>query len=931
MACLAPGEEPVTTWLQTRETALATSRYNLKIHRLSVDDAVRSLESAKQGLSAAEARRRLGEYGPNRVEEVAREPLALRFIKEFTQFFSIILWIAAGLAFLAQWYEPGQGMEKLGYAIIVVILVSGIFSFWQEYRAEQTLSALRKLLPPQAKVLREGRVIPLPVEQLVPGDVVFLEQGDHVPADCRLIEAFGVRVNNSTVTGESLPLVREAGLSQEEDILWAKNILLAGTSMVSGQATAVVFSTGAYTEFGRIAHLTQTGRETVSPLRKEIAYLSRLIIVLAVIIGIIFFTISWLAIGVHFWRAFIFTIGIIVAMVPEGLLPTLTLALVLATQRMAKRNVLIRHLPSVETLGSTTVICTDKTGTLTQNRMLVKQLLLEDQFIAVEEVVRAQSSVQRYRPFFLAARLCQDLKESVVHGKTVFLGDPMEIALVEMAQASQTEAPAGRRADEIPFDADRMRNSVVYEMPDGATLYCKGAPEKVLPLCSGILIGGESRPFSPELLSKVIHAQESMAGQGLRVLAFAYRLLGSPWQHERLEEDLIFAGLVGLEDPPRPEVPEAIRRCYEAGIRVIMVTGDHPRTAVAIAREVGIVRSDAPRVITGDMLRNLSEIELRIALDAAEVVFARVSADQKLRIVDALKEKRQVVAVTGDGVNDAPALKSAHIGIAMGISGTDVAKEAADMVLLDDNFASIVNAIEEGRAVFQNIRRFLTYILTHNVAELIPYLAFALLGIPLALIPIQVLSIDMGTDSLTALGLGVERPAPEVMRRPPRSAGERLLNLPLALRAYLFLGLIEAAGAMAAFFFVLEKGGWKWGQDLARGNLLYRQATTACLSAIIVMQIANAYLCRSATRSAFSTGFSGNPLIAWGVVLEIALMLLIDYTPWGNAILGTLPPAREVWLIVIPLAAGMVLLEESRKWFARRQLRDGAQYWRHRD
>ena len=912
------------TQLQTPVTASADASYRLKIHQLPVDEALRSLESTAQGLTVAEARRRLGEYGPNRVEEVAREPLALRFVKEFTQFFSIILWIAAGLAFLAQWYEPGQGMAKLGYAIIAVILVSGAFSFWQEHRVEQTLNALRKLLPSRTKVMREGAVIQLPAEQLVPGDILLLEQGDHVPADCRLIEAFGVHVNNATVTGESLPLVREAGPAPGEDISRGKNILLAGTSVVSGQATAVVFATGAYTEFGKIAHLVQTGRAPVSPLRKEVAHLSRMIIVLAVIIGSIFFAISWWAFGVRFWRAFIFTIGIIVAMVPEGLLPTLTLALVLATQRMARRNVLIRHLPAVETLGSTTVICSDKTGTLTQNRMLVNRLFLEDRFVSVAEAVRAQSATQRYRPFFLAARLCQDLKEGVRNGKTVFFGDPMDIALVEMAQTSQMEVPSGQRADEIPFDADRMRVSVVYETPDGAMLFCKGAPEKVLALCSRTQVGGEPRPFPAELRNAVIRAQEEMAEQGLRVLAFAYRFLESPWQHDRLEAELVFAGLVGLEDPPRPEVPEAIRRCQEAGIRVIMVTGDHPRTAVAIAREVGLVRSGAPRVITGDMLRNLSEIELRMALDAAEIIFARVGADQKLRIVDALKGKRQVVAVTGDGVNDAPALKSAHIGIAMGISGTDVAKEASDMVLLDDNFASIVNAIEEGCAVFQNIRRFLAYILTHNVAELVPYLAFALFGFPLALTPIQVLSIDMGTDTLSALGLGVEKPAPQIMRRPPRSAGDRLLNLPLALRAYLFLGLVEAAGAMAAFFFVLEKGGWRFGQDLAHGDPLYRQATTACLSAIIVMQGANVFLCRSATRSLSSTGFSGNPLIVWGVALEIALMLIIDYTRWGNAILGTLPLAREVWFVVIPLAAGMVFLEESRKWFVRRKLKDRA-------
>jgi magnesium-transporting ATPase (P-type) len=353
-----------------------------------------------------------------------------------------------------------------------------------------------------------------------------------------------------------------------------------------------------------------------------------------------------------------------------------------------------------------------------------------------------------------------------------------------------------------------------------------------------------------------------------------------------------------------------------------MVTGDHPRTAAAIAREIGLVKSDNPTVITGEQLRRLSVIQLQLALDAHEVVFARVVADQKMRIVQALKKKGHIVAVTGDGVNDAPALKAAHIGIAMGIAGTDVAKEAADMVLLDDNFASIVNAVEEGRAVFQNIRKFLTYVLVHNVAELIPYLGFLLFKIPLALTPIQALSIDMGSDTLAALGLGVERPDPQVMRNPPRPQGERLMNWPLAFRAYLFLGLIEAAAAMAAFFFVLNGAGWKYGQDLAAQDPVYLQATTACLSTIIVMQIVNVFLCRSSARSVFSTGLLGNALIILGVMLEIAALLLINYTPWGNALLGTAPIGEEVWAFVVPFAAGMFLLEELRKWFARKRLLD---------
>jgi sodium/potassium-transporting ATPase subunit alpha len=528
----------------------------------------------------------------------------------------------------------------------------------------------------------------------------------------------------------------------------------------------------------------------------------------------------------------------------------------------------------------------------------------------------------QYRPFFLTARLCHDLREGEQSGRPVLLGDPMEIALVETAQRFLSAMPDCKKLDEIPFDVSRMRLTTVHATPDGPVLFCKGAPEMVIPLCNRVLAEGGIRPLDSQLRTKVREAQEAMAAQGLRVIAMSYRPLEVPWQREQVEEDLIFAGLAGLEDPPRPEVPEALRKCREAGVAVIIVTGDHPYTARAIAREIGLVRSEDPLIITGDKLRAFTDTQLRLALDAPEVIFARVGADQKRRIVEALKQKRHIVAVTGDGVNDAPALKSAHIGIAMGIAGTDVAKEAADMVLLDDNFASIVNAIEEGRAVFRNIRKFLTYILAHNVPELVPYLAFSLFAIPLALTPIQILSVDMGTDSLTALGLGVEKPDPGIMQRPPQAQHQRLFDWPLALRAYLFLGAIEAAIAMAAFFFVLQGAGWQYGQPLAIHDPLYLRATTAYFSAIVTLQIVNVFLCRSAARSIFSTGILGNPLIWGGVIVEIALVAMIDYTATGNLIFGTAPIGLRVWLFLIPFAVGMLLMEELRKWVVRSWLPD---------
>ena len=895
------------------------------IQQLSTADALDRLHSGLSGLSQAEAARRQREFGPNEVEAVARVPPWLRLVKEFTTFFSLLLWVAAGLAFLAAWSDPGARMSRVGVAIVGVIVVSGLFSFWQEYRVERTLAALRRLLPQQAQVLRDGVVIRVPAVQLVPGDIVCVEQGDNIPADCRLIEAFGARVNNAAVTGESAPQARDSEVSTADDVFAARNMVLAGTSMVSGQARAVVFATGMRTEFGRIAHLTQAVGDEVSPLRREIARLSRWTAALAALISLLFFSLGGL-IGIPFWKDFIFAIGIIVAMVPEGLLPTLTLALVLATQRMARRNVLIRYLPSVETLGSTTVICTDKTGTLTQNRMSVRQLYLGGRVDSPSGVRQKPELRERYRPLFLAARMCHDLKETAHQERPAFLGDPMEIALVDMAIAIDADLPVYPRLHEIPFDADRVRLSTVHRGPAGPILYCKGAPESVLPRCRYLLLEGAPEPLTAAAQTGIVNAQEAMAQRGLRVLAFAYRALTPGCVTEdpkadpenNVEEQLVFAGLVGLEDPPRPEVPAALRTCREAGIRIIMVTGDHPRTAVAIAREIGLVTSERPAVITGAQLRGMSVMELQRALESPEVLFARVVADQKLRIVEALRQNRHIVAVTGDGVNDAPALKAAHIGIAMGIAGTDVAQQAADMVLLDDNFASIVTAVEEGRAVFQNIRKFLTYVLVHNVAELIPYLGFLLLGIPLALTPVQALAIDMGSDTLTALGLGAERPDPQIMRRPPRPQGERLMNGALASRAYLFLGLIEAAGAMAAFFYVLHASGWRYGQNLAARDPVYLQSTSACLSAIIVMQIVNVFLCRSATRSALTTGLLGNRLILIGVFLEIVVLLLICDTPWGNALLGTAPVGGAVWVVILASALGMFMLEELRKGLTRR-------------
>lgn len=884
----------------------------MKIHQFTTEQALSSLNSRHEGLTQAEVTNRLHEYGLNQVDVVRAESLVLRFIKEFTHFFALILWLAAGLAFFAEAKQPGGGMDTLGYAVLGVILINGLFSFWQQYRAEHAINALQKLLPQYVKVLRDDKLEQILAAQLVPGDIILLQEGDHVPADCRLLEAFSLRVNNATVTGESLPQARDALPSTEEHLEHSRNTLLAGTSIVSGEGRAVVSATGMHTEFGKIAHLTQTAVKGNSPLQTEIIRLSRIIAVLAMTLGVVFFFVGR-SMGLSFWDNFIFAIGIIVANVPEGLLPTVTLALAMATQRMAKRQALIRHLPSVETLGAVTVICTDKTGTLTENRMAVSGLYLGEQQLTPTEIQRQPALVSQHRRFFEDALHCHNLKETMHQGHWQALGDPMEIALVRMAKACLGENINYPKINEVPFDTDRKRLSTIHQTPHGVILYCKGALEMVLPLCQQVQTATGLSPLTSELKQAYLEAQEAMAAKGLRVLAFAWRELLEGQHSGGQEQDLILSGLVGLEDPFRPEVPAAMRQCRAAGIKVIMVTGDHPHTALAIGRQIGQIQSAHPVVITGEQLRKLSETQLRLALDAPEIIFARVGADQKMRIVAALKKKKQIVAVTGDGVNDAPALKLADIGIAMGIAGTDVAKEAADMILLDDNFASIIAAIEEGRAVYANIRKFLTYILTSNIPEILPYLAFALLKIPLPLTIIQILAVDLGTDMLPALGLGVEKPEADSMNKPPRSRQERLLDWPLLLRAYLFLGVLEAVVSMAAYYFVLHTGGWHWGEQMHNQSPLYLQATTACFSAIIITQIVNVFLCKTPGHNAFGVALFDNPIILWGIALEIILLGLIDYTPWGNAIFGTQPLGEAVWLFILPLALGMWGLEALRK------------------
>ena len=879
----------------------------MQIAQLSPDAALAALGGGRAGLTAIEAARRLAEFGPNRVAAVARTPHWLVLLGEFTHFFALILWFAAALAFAAAWMEPGQGMFELGLAIVGVILINGGFSFWQTYRAEQALAALEKLLPQQVRVRRTGREMDIAADQLVPGDLLLLAAGAKVPADCRLVDSWGVRANLSTLTGEAYPKARSAAAEPAGglDPLAAHCLLLAGTLIVSGEGSAVVYATGMHTEFGRIAHLTQSVGDSESPLQGEIRRVSRFVALLALGLGIAFFLLGQ-AVGLSFWVSLMFAIGIIVANVPEGLLPTVTLSLALATQRMARRQALVRHLAAVETMGCATVILTDKTGTLTQNRMAVREWYAGGRHhLAAERWPAAREPHLR-----AVARFCHSLK--FTDGQPS--GDPMEIALWQFA--GRLPMP-WEFAGEIAFDAERRRMSVYSRAADGSgVLLCKGAPENLLPLCTTWLEGNTVRSLDAAARERFRLAHEDLASRGLRVLACAWKPLAAG--ETPGEEGLALCGLIGLEDPPRPDVHAAVGRCHTAGLRVIMVTGDHPATALAVGREVDLIRGATPRVLTGSAVRQMSAAELQIALEAPEIIFARVSAEQKMLIVQALQAKGEIVAVTGDGVNDAPALRMADIGIAMGLSGTDVAREAADIVLLDDHFGSIVNAIEEGRAVYENIRKFITYILTSNIPELLPYLAFVLFRIPLPLTVIQILAVDLGTDMLPAIALGAEKPSADVMQRPPRPRHERLLSVGLLARAYLFLGPLEALGAMATFFLLLGSFGWQYGEPLAASDPRYLQATSACLMAIVLAQMVNLFVCRHPRLPAWRLPLFENRWLLAGLASEGVLLLLMLYTPLGNRLFGTAPLPIVAFLYALPFALFLGIAEETRKWLIRR-------------
>ena len=966
---------------------------------LAIEDIYPALETAAGGLTAVEAQQRLQRFGANELPEPAQRPLWLRFTDQLTHFMALLLWVAGILAFISH-------TAALGWAIWAVIWINAGFSFWQEFRAEQALSALKNVLPTQVRVYRDGELVQIPARELVRGDVMQLEEGDRISADARLVAAESLYLDVSVLTGESLPVARDPHPVRQREALSIRggqplerhgeqpqhektnpaeitNLVLAGATVASGRGKAVVYATGTHTEFGQVAHLTTGIKREPSTLEVQVGHIVRVITAIALSMGGLIFVLTSLLVGMEVKESFIFAIGIIVALVPEGLLPTVTLSLAIGVQRMVRRNALVRRLSAVETLSAVTVVCTDKTGTLTKNEMTVRHLWLPsrssatspgeaDQALPPGEIritgagydpttgkvhlPEASPLAWKVRLLLTGAALCSNAR--LIHltapSRWQEMGDPTEAALIVAAAKAglnleqlQQRYPRQR---EIPFDSRRRMMTVVLDWQDNLwpdsspqevshVAFTKGAPLEVVRHCQSILQDGVPNPLGHDDWQQVVAANDSLARQGFRVLGLALRPGGADLQAmkaQNLEQGLTFVGLVAMFDPPRPEVPDAISRCHRAGIRVTMVTGDYGLTAEAIAQQIGLL-DDSPtshepvRVVTGETMGHLSDAQLQQMVKyRSRLVFARMSPEHKLRLVQAYKATGEVVAVTGDGVNDAPALRSAHIGIAMGLNGTDVAREAADIVLTDDNFATIVGAVEQGRTVYQNIRKFITYILASNVAELVPFLLMVALKIPPALVIMQILAIDLGTDMVPALALGAEAAEAGTMQLPPRAKTQSLMNRALLLRAYCWLGLIEAVLGMAAFFWVWASHGYGLREIQAVTPALlthsatapvlaiYIQATTLTLAAIVASQDGNVFACRSEKTSIWTLGWFSNPLIWLGIAVEWTLIVAIITLPPLRAIFSTAPLNLEQWLLLLlcpPLVLG---LEELRKAIVRR-------------
>lgn len=895
-------------------------------HQLDVARLAEALGTdPRSGLAPEEAAKRLAEVGANELQENQGESPLKLLLHQFKDFMVLVLVGAVVISGLL-----GEMLDAL--TIIAIILINGILGFFQEYRAERSLRALKELSAPSAKVIRGGEQMTVPARSLVPGDLVLLESGDRIPADLRFIDCQQFAVDEAALTGESVPVVKEAGPLKEADLPLGdrKNCGFLGTMATRGTAKGLVTTTGMATEMGKIADMIQRTEEAETPLQRRLEQLGKILIIVAILLTLMVVAAGVLH-GQPLYDMFLAGVSLAVAAIPEGLPAIVTIALALGVQRMIRRRAIVRKLPSVETLGCATVICSDKTGTLTQNQMTVTRLWIGGRRIEVSGEgydpsgglkesgkpveTKGDASIRRLAQ---VAALCNNAElvrlkkdeepkkrkpgkegEEPEEGDWTVKGDPTEGALLVLAAKTGYHRSAlealYRREKEFPFDPERKRMSVLVSHQGGRLILTKGAPDLLVEHCDYVLWGDQVTPFTPSLRHKVLQAGEAMAKDALRVLGFAYRDL-QPQEacdtNEQAERGLIFAGLTGMIDPPRKEVRESIVKCRQAGIKTVMITGDHGLTAEAIARSIGIMQKDG-RVVTGTELSVMSDEDLQRIADEVQV-YARVSPEHKLRIVQALQRNGHVVAMTGDGVNDAPAVKAADIGIAMGITGTDVTKEASALVLADDNFATIVAAVEEGRGIYENIRKFIRYLLASNVGEILTMFLAMMAGLPLPLVPIQILWVNLVTDGLPAMALGVDQSESDVMRQKPRSARENIFARRLGWKI-ISRGLLIGLCTLGAFVIALRDG----SGDAA--SLVHAQ--TVAFATLVMAQLIHVFDCRS-SRSIFHRRLLENKYLVLAVLSSLALMLAVLYLEPLQPIFKTVPLDLRDWALVM-VAAGI--------------------------
>lgn len=870
---------------------------------------------SEKGLDEQEARARLEQFGPNKLIDARKTPPWQKFLNQFKDFMVLVL-IAATIVsgFLGEWADA--------ITIMIIVVINAILGFVQEFRAEKSMEALKAMTAPEARVIREGLERKIPAAELVPGDIVLIDTGDKIPADLRLLSVANLEVEESALTGESHAVKKrvESMAGQEEVALGdTRNMAYMGTVVVRGRGTGVVVNTGMHTEMGHITRMIQEAEEDVTPLQRRLEQLGKVLVVFCLLVCALVVVLGVLR-GEPIYNMFLAGVSLAVAAIPEGLPAIVTIALAIGVQRMIKRNAIIRRLPAVETLGCATVICSDKTGTLTENQMTVRRVWVGGYPVKVTgegydpkgEFHFQGRKGPEFNLFLKCAALCNNaqltkgdlsvsgLLRNLKAGKLKRVwgvsGDPTEGALMVMSAKGKLWRKEiekeEKRLTELPFDSIRKRMSVIYQDKSGKlTAYVKGAPDVMLDLCTHIYKDGRIIPFTASMKAETLKQNSEMARQALRVLALAYRPLEGyikeeDFTEERIEQGLVFLGLAGMIDPPRSSAIQAIQACRRAGIRTVMITGDHQLTAQAVGKELGILSRGA-KVLSGTELDRLSDEELQQEAENV-AIYARVSPKHKLRIVRALKRNGHVVAMTGDGVNDAPAVKEADIGIAMGKSGTDVTKEASAMVLADDNFTTIVSAVEEGRAIYDNIRKFIRYLLSCNVGEVLTMFLAVLMGMPLPLLPIQILWMNLVTDGLPAMALGVDPAERDIMYRRPRDPQESVFSHGLGWRI-ISTGILFALGTLLAFAIGLMMG----QVDLAR---------TMAFNTLVFYQLTFVFACRSERHSILEVGFFGNPQLILAVTISAALQLAVNYIDFLQPIFKTVPLELKHWVVVLTIA-----------------------------